>query len=69
MATPSFAGGIHAVFYGFDMAMMLNGVMSELMFGNMGAGIPTFVRNGNSTAAYQVESLTAVTNENVWVTS
>ena len=30
------AGGIQAVFYGFDMAMMLKGLLSELLFGNVG---------------------------------
>ena len=53
------------MFYGFDIARMLKGLFSELLFGNIGAGIPTYVRSGNSTAAYQVDSLNTVTNENV----
>ena len=37
-------------FYGFDMARMLKGQLAELVFGNMGAGIPAYVRSDNSDA-------------------
>ena len=51
------------MFYGFDMARMLKGLLAELLFWDIGAGIPTYVRNDNSTAVYQVDSANAVTNE------
>ena len=47
--------GIQALFYGFDMARMLKGRLSELTFGNMGLAIPTYARNDNSDALYQVD--------------
>ena len=62
VATSSFAGEIQAVFYGFDMARMLKGLLAELLFGSVGAEIPTYVRNDNSTAVYQVDSADTVTN-------
>ena len=61
VATPSFAGGVQAVF-GFDVARMLKGLLSEILFGNKGVKIPTYVRNDNSTAVYQVDSANTVTN-------
>ena len=39
-STASYAWVIQALFYGFDMARMLIGLLSELMFGNMGRGYP-----------------------------
>ena len=42
---------------------MLNVILSELLFGNMGAAIPTYVRNDNADAAYQVDSSNSVTSE------
>ena len=63
VAKSSFPGEIQAVFYGFDMARMLEDLMAELLFGNIGVGIPTFARNDNSTVVYQVGSVNAVTNE------
>ena len=62
VATSSFDGGIQAVFYGFYMGRMLKGLLSELLFGNMGVGIPTYVRNDNSAVVYQADSAIAVTN-------
>ena len=50
-------------FYGFDMARRLEGLLAELLFGNIGAGIPTYVRNDNSAVAYQVDSSNTVANE------
>ena len=54
---------IQAAFYGFDMAWMLNGLLAELLFGDIMVEIPKYVRNDNSTAAYQVDSPNTVTNE------
>ena len=48
VVSPSiFAGVIQAAFYGFDMARMLKGLSADLLFGNIGVAIPTYVRNGN----------------------
>ena len=39
--------------------------ISRIIFlGNIGVGIPTYVRNDNSTAVYQVDSSNTVTNAN-----
>ena len=62
--TSSYAGGTQALFYGFDMAIMLKGLLEELIFGNMGSAIPTYVRNDNPDAEYQVDSSNTETNEN-----
>ena len=61
----SYAWEIQASFYGRDMARMLEGLSEELMFGNIGAEIPTYVRNDNSDSVYQVDSVNTATNENV----
>ena len=61
--TSSFAGWILALFYGFYMARMLKGLLSELLLGNIGVAIPTYVRKDNPTVLYQVDSVNAVTNE------
>ena len=55
--------GAQASFYGFDMARMLKFLLDELTSGNIGAEIPTYVRNDNSDAAYRVDSANTVTNE------
>ena len=52
-----------AVLYGFDMARMSKGLMGAVLFGNIGAGIPTFARNDNSKAVYQAVSVNTVTNK------
>ena len=62
-STSSYERGVQASVYGFDMAMTLKGLLDGLMFGNMGVGIPTYVRSDNSDAAYQVDSVNTVTNE------
>ena len=59
--TSRFARGISS-FFGIDMARAMKGLFSELIFGNMAVSIPTYVRNDNSAAAYQVGTLNAVTN-------
>ena len=59
--TSSFAVAIQAV-YGFEMSRMSKGLLSELLFGDIGVKIPTYVENDNSTAAYQVDSANAVAN-------
>ena len=50
------------MFYGFDVARMLKGVIAELTFGYMGVAVPTYVRNDNSDASYQADSANPVTN-------
>ena len=62
VTTSEETGGIQASFYGFDMDRELRGLLSEL-FGNIGAGIPAYVRNDNCTLTYQVETMKAVSNE------
>ena len=57
-------GGIQAIFYDFDMARLLKCLFAGLTFGNMGAEIRTYVRNGNSEALYRVDSVNTVDNEN-----
>ena len=52
-------------FYGFDMARMLRVLLAELLFGNVEVDIPRYVRNDNSTVAFQVDSSNTVTGENV----
>ena len=42
---------------------MLKGLVAELLFGNIGVEIPTYVRSDNSTVAYQVDPANAVTSE------
>ena len=42
---------------------MLKGLLSELLLGDIGVAIPTYVRNDNSTASYQVDAVSTVTNE------
>ena len=42
---------------------MLKGLLAEILFGNIGVEIPTYVRNGNSAVVYQVDSANTVTNE------
>ena len=64
MATSSFDGGFK-LFFGFDMARALGGLMDEILFGNIGIKIPTYVRNGNSTVVYQVGSASTVTNAKI----
>ena len=51
------------MFYASDMARMLKGLLAELMFGHMGVEIHTCVRNDNSDAVYQVDSVNTLTNE------
>ena len=51
------------MFYCYDMARMLKGLLSELLFGNVGMEIPTYVRNDNSTVLHQVDSPSTVTDE------
>ena len=62
VATSSVAGEIHAAFYGFDMDGALKGLLTELLFGNIGVAIPTYVRSNNSTVVHQIDSAGAVTN-------
>ena len=61
--TAIYAVGAHVLFYGFDMATMSNGHLAELIFGNMGPEIPTYVRNDNSDAAYRADTANILNNE------
>ena len=61
-STSSFAGSIQALFYGFDMDRMLKGLLAELLYGNIGVEIPTYVQNDNTEAAYRADSLNTVAN-------
>ena len=38
-------------------------MLAELLFGNVGCSINTYVRNDNSDAVYHMESMNTVTNE------
>ena len=46
------------------MARMLEELLSEILFGNIGVNVPKYVGNDNSAVAYQVDSANTVTNEN-----
>ena len=61
--TSSFADGVKALFYDFDMARMLKGLLSELMLGDIAVEIPTYVRNDNADAVYQVDSVNTGTHD------
>ena len=62
--TSSYDGETQALFYGSGMGMVLKCLLSELTFGNMGGWveIPTYIRNDNSDASYQVDASNTVTN-------
>ena len=69
--TSSYTGEMQALFYGFGMAGVLKGLLEELLFGIgrgvcvcVCVGVPTYVRNDNSDAAYQVDRANSVTSEN-----
>ena len=62
VATSIASGEIQAGFYVPGMARMLKGLLAELLFGNIGVEMPTYVRNNNSTVAHQVDSVKTVTN-------
>ena len=66
VTTSKEAGEIQEVFYGFDMARVLKGLLAELLFGNIGVEIPTYVRNDNRTIIYQVETTKSVSNAKGW---
>ena len=63
-ATSSYAGEIEALFYVVDMAREAKVLLSEVMFGNVGAGTPTYVRNDNSDAVHPVATSNTATSEN-----
>ena len=56
-------GEIQALFYGFDAARFIKEMLAELLFGNVGCSINTYVRNDNSDAVYHMGSMNTVTNE------
>ena len=51
-------------FYGFDTARFPKEMLAELLFGNVGCSISTYVRNDNSDAVYRMESTNTVADEN-----
>ena len=48
---------------------MLKGLLPELIFGSIGAGVPTYIRNDNSDAAYRVDYANSATNGNGYAVS
>ena len=54
------SGVIQQFFYVFDMARMLKGLLPELLFGNIGVELPTYVRNNNYKILQQAESTKSV---------
>ena len=56
-------GEVQALFYGFDMARMLKGMLSELTLGDIRVEIPTYFRSDNGNPPYQVDSVNTVTNK------
>ena len=62
VTTSKEAGVIQAVFYGVDMARVLEGLLGELLFGNIGVAIPTYVRNDNYKILQQAESAKTLSN-------
>ena len=57
-------GEIKELFYACGVATMLPGLSEGLMFGNMGVGIPTYVRNDDSDAVRQGDAVNTATKEN-----
>ena len=60
--TSSFAWGIEALLYGFDMARALKDLLSELLLGDIGGEIPTYLRSDKSETSYRADSVYTVTN-------
>ena len=54
---------MQALFYGFDTARFLKEMLAELLFGNVGCSINTYVRKDNSDAVYHMDSMNTVTHE------
>ena len=54
---------IQALFYGYDMARMFNGILSELPIGDIDVEIRTYVRNDYSDDSYRVDSANTMTSE------
>ena len=54
---------IQTLFYGFDMARMLKGLLAELLFGGIDVEIQTYVGNDYSDDAYQVDSANTAAGE------
>ena len=63
VTTSKESGVIKTVFYGFDMDRMLKGILEELLFGNIGVEISTYVRSDNFKILQQVESVKSVSKE------
>ena len=60
-AKSSYAGGIQALFYGFDTARFPKEMLAGFLFGNAGCSVNTYVRNDNSDAVYHMGSMNTVT--------
>ena len=56
-------GEIQAPFYDFDTSRPIKEMLAELLFGNVGCSINTYVRNDNSDAVYHMASMNTVTHE------
>ena len=57
-------GEIQALFYGFGTSRFIKEMLAELLFGNVGCSINTYVGNDNSDAVYHMESMNTVTDKN-----
>ena len=57
------AGSTQAVYYGFDMARTLKGLLWELLFVDIGVAIPTYVRSDSCKITYQVGLLKTAPKE------
>ena len=51
------------MFYGIDTSRFIKGALAELLSGNAGCSINTYVGNDNSDAVYHMKSTNTVTNE------
>ena len=63
VSTSSYDGEIQALFYGLDAARSIKEMLSELLFGNAGWPIITYVGSDNSDAVYHMGSTNTAENE------
>ena len=64
MSTSIFAGVIQSLFLRFRHVQGVKGLSSELIYGDIGVEIPTYVRNDNPDAPNQVDSVNTAQGEN-----
>ena len=50
------------MFYGFGAARLIKEMLAELLIGNVGCSINTYVGNDNPDAVYHTGSMNTVTN-------